>query len=609
MDPEIKLGDYPLIDNQVYYYSVFVRGTGTTVWTRAASTMATSVKNYNTTQMMYDSLPLPYKSSTYTTGLTDAPTKVNSDLVSFLNVFAAEYETFKASAENMGERYNIAKLDGRLVPLMMQQLGMAYENELGIAQGRRLLSAFAKTTVQHGSIAGLKSFVTAFSGYNCTISGPINLMLNPNDSSAESTIGSWVSAGSGATASTISVVPAISVTPYIEPATSTTPTNLQAGSLMVTAGTASIQIRCGVQSNVKTNGVPVSKSTAYTFSAYTKSSIGTSRSVSVVINWYNSYGSFISTSVGTGVGDTNSGWTRVTVTATSPSSASFAIPELRVASAASSEIHYFDAMQFELGSSATTFAEARRVDINLLPNRTNLVLNPQVSSGTTHWTAGSTVGLTNVSNRIRCLGTSTVGTTDLLMTYQDIAITTGRTYSFSAFLRSPTTVATGAYDSGGNPLIQAYTKITWLNSSGSAISSVSGDYKVPMRYGNSLFDEIGSVTGIAPANAVTARVGIYTTSTDNAAVAGVYPEVLVSKLLFEEASGPLPYFDGSLSTLDISVTGYSTLLNPNDVSWGSAGAVNGPSYFYLNKDKSIKRLKAVIPDYLPVAAPWEVFYK
>lgn len=606
MDPEIKLNDYPLIDNQVYYYSVFVRGTGTTSWTKAATTMATSVKDYKTAQMMYDSLPLPYKSSTYSTSLTDAPTELNQDLVNFLKVFAAEYETFKASASNMGERYNIAKLDGRLVPLMLQQLGMSYETELGLAQGRRMLSAFAKNTKQHGSVAGLKSFVTAFSGYNCTISGPINLMLNSNDSSAEVNVGNWVTASSGANATGISRAPASVVTPYIEVATSTTPTNLQAGCFVFAAGNAGIQVRLGYDSP-KTTGIPVKPSTAYTFSAYSKANFDP-RSVTLYINWYDKSGVFVSSVAGSGTTNSTSGWTRASATGTSPSNAAFAVLQINILSAASGEYHFFDAMQFEKGSSATTFAEARRVDINLLPNRTNLVRNPQVSSGTTNWTAGSTVGLTNVSNRIRCLGTATVGTTDLLMTYQDITVSAGRTYTFSAFLRSPATVAAGAYDGSGAPLVQAYTRITWLNSSGSAISNVVSDYKVPMWYGNSAFDEIAAATGTAPTGAVTARVSVYTTSTDNAAVSGVYPEVLVSKLLFEEASGALPYFDGSLSTLDVSTTGYKTVLNPNDVSWSSAGSVNGVSYFYLNKNKVVQRLKAVIPDQLPAAAPWALFY-
>lgn len=606
MDPEIKLNDYPLIDNQVYYYSVFVKGAGTSVWTKAATTMAMSVKNYNTTQMMYDSLPLPYKSSTYVTGLTDAPTEVNKDLVNFLNVFAAEYETFKASTENIRDRYDVARLDGRLVPLMLQQLGMAYETELGLAQGRRLLASFAKNTKQHGSVAGLASYITAFSGYNCSIGQPINLMLDVYDSSAEGSIGRWVSAGSGPTLSSISVIAAgPSFTPYIEVATATTPTNLQSGALAVTSGSAGIQIRCGIYTP-KTDGVPVKGSTVYTFSAYTKSSVGTSRTVAAVINWYDRFGSYISQSIGSGVSDTNLGWTRTVVTATSPSGATFAVPELRVTSAATSEVHFFDAMQFEQGSSATTFAEARRVDITLLPNRTNLALNPQVSNGTTNWTAGAGVGITNVSNRIRALGTSTVGTTDLLMTSQNIPVSVGKTYSFSASFRSPTTVASGAYDSVGTPLIQAYPRITWLNSSGAVISSVSGEFKVPMWYGNSAFDEVSSVTGTAPTGAVTAKIGIYTTSTDNAAVAGVYPEVLVSKVLFEQASGKLPYFDGSLSTVNISETGYTTVLNPLDVSWES---VNGVSYFYLNKSKVLQRLRAMIPDHLPAAAPWALFYK
>ena len=545
VDPKIKTNDYPLADNQLYYYSVFVKGTGSSSWVRAATTMAMSVKDYKTTDYMYKSLPASYRVSAYNTGLVDA-TETNTDLVNFLRIFAFEYDSFKAAAQNMGERYNVAKLDGRLIPNMMQQFGMNYEAELGMAQGRRMLSAFYKNSIYRGSARGLKSYVTAFSGYNCSLNPVINMMLNVDDSSFQNSVGSW-SVLSGYVGSISRVTSENGITPYSESLSPTGFPNGTKGMLKyVGSNGAPSYVVCGDSSPV-TKGIPVTPGNTYTVSAYSVA-ITTAPSVAVGIRWYTRTGVYISNTVGTAVTNSLVAFTRISKTGTAPSNAYFAVPVFYTTNV-NNGVQYVDAVQFESGSSATTFADARRIDISLSPNRTNLVKNTQFSAATTNWVAGSGVGLTAVSNRLRCLGTSTVGTSDLLMASQSVAVTSGKTYTFSARLRSPSTSASGAFDSNGNPLVQAYLAITWINGSSAVIKTDKSTIVVPLFYGNINQYAINSVSATAPSTAVTAKISIYTTSTENAAVSGVYPELHVSKPLFEVASGPLPFFDGDLATV------------------------------------------------------------
>lgn len=625
LDPKIKPNDYPLADNQVYYYSVFVKSSASSSWIQAASTMAMSVKNYGTTDFMYNTLPVAYRVNSYNTGLVDV-TETNYDLVNFLNIFAFEYDSFKAAAENVNERYNVAKLDGRLVPIMMHQLGLNYEAELGVAQGRRMLQAFSRNSIMRGTSSGLKSFVTAFSGYNCTLGAPINLMLNVDDSSFENSLGSWndpqpvLTTLSRVTSSTTAAyqetsladfpslnagcmrvvgsaimignqtptysapnitlntianhgfVAGDSVTVYgvtpsgyngtwtAQAGTSGTALVLNIGSnpgaITSTPGYATpgvVFIHCGDDQPV-TQGIPVTAGTAYVVSAYTKAA-STTIGVAMGIRWCTRLGATISETISSPTTNTTS-WSRISsASLTAPSGAVFAVPVLKfngpMSSSGGALTQYVDAVQFQAGASATTFADARRVDITILPNRTNLALNPQIGS-TTNWSAGSGVGVTAVSTRLRCLATADVGTSDKEMAYQDIAVTVGDTYTFSAYLRSPATTASAAFDSAGTPKVQAYTKITWLDSSNVVLSTSVSAASVPMYYGDINKYAISTVSGTAPATAAKARIGVYTTSTGNAAITGVKPEVYMSKPLFEKAAGILPYFDGDLATVDPS---------------------------------------------------------
>ena len=91
-----------------------------------------------------------------------------------------------------------------------------------------------------------------------------------------------------------------------------------------------------------TSGIACVVGQQYTAMAYFRSAVS-ARSVLVAIAWYNAAGTFLSESAGTSVGDTTSGFTQATVTATAPANAAFAAVRVRVlATGAASEVHYVD---------------------------------------------------------------------------------------------------------------------------------------------------------------------------------------------------------------------------------------------------------------------------
>jgi hypothetical protein len=99
-----------------------------------------------------------------------------------------------------------------------------------------------------------------------------------------------------------------------------------------------------------TSGVAVTQGDtveAYSYMAAAHVLAGsTGRTVTMSILWYNSAGTLLSTTTGTGAADATSGWARVWVYGAAPSNTAFAAVEISVAGCSSSEVHYVDAVQF-----------------------------------------------------------------------------------------------------------------------------------------------------------------------------------------------------------------------------------------------------------------------
>lgn len=573
-NPSFRLGS-----DLVYYYSIFVKRTVDGKWVKAANSVATSVGDGGTGALMYDYTPLPYR-AVNTDDLLSLDAKKNLDLANFLNVFGFEYDYFKSLATNIKSRYNVSKLHGRLVPLMMDQLGFIYEPEMGIEQGRRLLENAAAIYMTKGSSYGLRAFVKSFSGYTTTISSIKNLFLTVEDSSFENSKGSWASV-SNATLSNISgsgESPA--VPPYIESTSPALFPNSQLGILKVVAtSTANSVLSCG-SANPVNQGIPVTAGQAYTFSIYTRTSLsGTARSVSLKIDWYDSEGTFISSSSSSSATNNESSWTRVsTANRTAPSGAYFAVPVVTIAATAS-DIHYLDAGQFEQASAASDYVDARRIDLHLAALRTNLAKNPTFASATTNWSV--------VSSSANSVSTAAAysGTGSLLLTsnggakfgcnQSSIPITAGSAYTWSMYVKDIDTAV--SYKAG----------ISWYDGSSTFISTSSGTTTAVSSSGWTRV----SVTGVAPANAATATIAI---ESHSAAASGT--QAYFDAALFEQTDSLNQYFDGN--------AGY---YETTDLLWENNDATNGKSYYYKNRVYVTKRLITALPEYMQLGSAWALF--
>ncbi|CAB4128036.1 hypothetical protein UFOVP225_3 [uncultured Caudovirales phage] len=661
-------GGNGLAEGQTYYYSVFVQRTSDSVWFRAGNTLCISVKDYGTAAMMYNYLPTPYKVTDFNTSISPS-SEANLDLYKFLKVFAFEYDLIKTTAENVKNRYNIRLLDGRLIPLMMDQFGWTYESEMGIAQGRRLLQYATQIYLTKGSLYGVKAFAKAFSGYGINLKSPANLMLTVEDSSAEYTVGSWNTVSNGTVASVTGASESPVVQPYAESTAPSNFPNAQTGLLKVTASASggTVAVSCGESAPV-TKGIPVTAGLNYTFTIYARSKT-TARSVSTNIKWYTSAGVYISSGTAVATTTTTSGWTRLTrIIATAPSNAQFAVPTISIASTAANEVHYFDAAQFEksntkvtaAGCTATTavyyadhsLSVGDQVTITGLSgglsglNQTNVNVSA-VASGrfyvsgtyTATTTATSTTGLAAFSlkdfvdarrvdiylqpSRINYIkNCSFEGTVTTAWLQRNGTIAASSTVSKFNAKSLEHTVGSSATSAGVSvspspiympPTIPGKDYAFSIYIRDSATAPTGKSYKCYIDWYDSDGAFISGVSISGTAVTPTSTDWVRASVTGVAPVNAVYarPYVYSSTAFVIGDSGKKVYFDGALfepgNTVNDYFDGYNGYKQSADLLWENNDPVLGRSMYYKNRVNTTIRLKNIMGDYIDIGSPWAIF--
>lgn len=374
-----------LKQGQAYHYSLFVLAVQENAWIKSNDAAAISIKNFGTFDYMYNNLPAIYKLTNLNT-VTDESD--NPDLRAFLQIFSTTYDLFKTNSELLLNTYDTSIAYYPIIPVMMQQFGVAYEPEIGLQQSRIYLRNAVRLNKLKGSRLGVNNFIKAFTGYDAETLLSRNIMLDYNDSSFEENIGRWASIARATLARVTSAV----VAPYEETSLPSGFENKNDGALRVTCGSGGdAEFACGL-SAPQTRGIPVKEGHVYTFSFYSRAAT-TTRKIYLDIRWFNLYGEEISRAGETNWTNTTSGWTRGSVTDTAPVNCFFMIPTVRIEGSASTEVHYFDAAQVEENSEGpTTFEEARELRIILKATRVNELSNPSFEVNTTPWTAtGATI--------------------------------------------------------------------------------------------------------------------------------------------------------------------------------------------------------------------------
>ena len=149
------------------------------------------------------------------------------------------------------------------------------------------------------------------------------------------------------------------------------------------SGTKFLQMSCGAGDNrvwFSAEKAPVFPNTQYTASAYFRTAV-TARSCRVLLKWYDVTNTLLSTTTGGSITDATGSWTRATVTATTPDGAVAVVMVVEVLAAAAAEVHRVDAVQLEIGGSATSY-ETFSGNVTLVAHSDDELTNRQASTST-----------------------------------------------------------------------------------------------------------------------------------------------------------------------------------------------------------------------------------
>ena len=363
--------DASLPSGQFQYYSIFVLSG--TEWKRAGSTVGLVSRDYGSADRMYYLLPAVYR------GLDSDTGEANEQLQRFLGIFGYQVDHIRNEYDTLLHVNNANKMSGNLLPLAAKQYGFTYEEALGQHANRRLLANMARLYKLRGTRLGIEALTTALTNRPASVTQGKNLMLDYNQSSFEEGMSTWTSLNGEPVTFTRGTTSGLAYA-------NTAGTNKQAGygSVTATGAVTNWYLASCPTANVITQGIPVSPSTVYTASVYFRSA-ATPRTHAVYIEWCDKNGNVVGNTDTTGTATTTTGWTRDTSTGTSPATAAYARIILYFPTMANGEVQYFDAVQFEQGSAATEYEDARDIKVNLTAERTNLVPNPSFEVNTTKW--------------------------------------------------------------------------------------------------------------------------------------------------------------------------------------------------------------------------------
>ncbi len=190
-------------ETKTYYYSIFVFDSIQLTWVLAGRVAGLSVKNYGAGELLYDYMPQIHK---ITTPYIPSEPSDNEDLRAFLSLFGFAFDRTRGFIDLISDRYNFERVTGETIPLILNQIGIGNEPEIGYQQSRILVRDSLQLTKEKGSAQGVREYIKAFTGWGCpspiegtpnpTVEGlqiSHNLMLDYNDSSFEEGVGHWAS--------------------------------------------------------------------------------------------------------------------------------------------------------------------------------------------------------------------------------------------------------------------------------------------------------------------------------------------------------------------------------------------------------------------------------
>lgn len=551
--------DTNLEGGRFQYYAIWLYVPSVGEWTRAADVVGLPLRDFGYRNRLWELTPTILR--TRSSSLLDGD---NEELRSYEALFAYQLDAARAGLETLRDVNDPDLVSGNMLPLMAQQWGQFFEPELGMKQMRLLLRDTVHLYRNKGTVPGIEGFVSAISGYGATVQPLKNLMLDYNDSSAEESIGNW----GFASLCTVNRYVADDIINAVPDAIGSTMRAAGVFKMTATAaGTPSTRTPVQPWEDGRGRGIPVTEGTTYTFSGYARSGSGGATAATLGVYWMDKNGAWLTEYTGAATADPAADWTtRIAATGAAPAGAVYAGLQLAFDAAAPGDVVYWDALQFEAGSAATAYEDARLIDIDVFPERINLIPNPGLEADTGGWSAGGTVGTlarstTQAHSGVASLQVTWPGATPQTSSaYTTVAVEPGQQYIASVWV------------------LQTASPRVYLRAGG-AVSEPSTTDAEWQRL---------SVTFVA--GAATANIEVVTF---DASTAG--DVTYVDDVLLEIGVSLQPYFDGST----YAFTGESL--------WAGDPNASASGYYPQRRSKNY-RMAALLPEYTPMGSSFRLNY-
>ena len=556
------------------YYGIFVR-TSFGEWKMAGYTEALNCRNHDGLEEFFRAIPRVYTSASG--GMLDVIDR-RGHLSRFMQGLAFEYDYWKTQADRLS--HDPGRMPWSSVALWSKQLGFSDLDIITVGDRnlRRWLSSASTYSETKGTQNGIEAMATAITGWPVTASLSPNMMLDTDDSSAENGLGRWVV--SGGTLNRIVIGGGVT-SPAPSPIANSLPSapHLQGYVFTFAPSGSSGSLSLG-NSDPVNHGIPVTAGTSYKFNVCFKATVTTTGSLKADITWYDIRGTSISTTAGTTLAATSSWQQTTTTTGAAPAGAAYAGITLAFSSITGSPVYHLDMAQFV---SSTTdiegkFYDARSVDLNVAPLRTNYCINPSFETDVVSWSAGST------ATGLGYVGVSAGTPNALSLNNTQIASGTATSTAVGTFAANDPVTASvhvKATSGSGATSVTIPLKLECKNSGGTTISTDTTSATVtPGSY------QRISVTRLkAPANTSYVTLTVAGTGT-SANMTGAGSSLLVDGCLIEKRETLLSYFDAGVYN------------DTGTAKWaGTAHASISYLYpFRLSRQASLARIMA---DYLP----------
>lgn len=542
--------------SKFYYYTLFVLkvvGLART-WQRTGDALGLSVGDKGYRDFLLQRLPGVLVSGGEVEGQPNPDTLTGR----FFSLLGYDLAITREYLDHLAALRDPDLLHGNLVPSLTKMLGFDYEPEIGIRQNRVLARNMGYLNQVKGTNTGVQAMASALTGYGAEVLPLTNLCLDQAMSSFE-----------GASLSPWAVVAPNGVA-TVESSGAPSPLPDASGSsflqvVSANIGNTTLGHVTGSQ-GAPTYGIPVEAGAEYTASAYC-SGFG---SVAVDIDWFGSDGTLLSsTSSDSSVSASSSDWSaRSSVTGTAPTTAVWAAVVLKCYTVGFNKALFVDAVQFEVGTSATDYVPARQVNVHLIAPRTNLMPNGGFDVDTAGWSSTDTLAYdtstTFDDGEGSCLVTPS-GSTSTITSPSFACNTEGDLFTVCEQVQ-PTVTA------------DVSVSVSWYDAASDLVSTSTGAAKSCVGGAWTRLTD----TFTAPAGAVTGILKV----TQSASTAWYLDDVLV-----EQTGTAKPYFDASTNSGDVYYDGTIS---------------ESPSHLYPNSLVMKARLLDWLPKYLAVGTSYAV---